>query len=477
MTVSSIKVQPAGYSGMPAVQRQELRGNRTIFFCLAVLHGLVCRLLQEYLFAPADVWDYMGVIWYDAPLWREILALGMAALPALFVPMRVTRAGDLAILILYGILYVPTVAMQPNLSLSSLPSQLTYTIISLAGLALLCWMTRIRIDQARPVGGLRPKTFDMILYASAIVTLVMYGLFSPARNLVLDLAVLYESRADFFSSASQMPMFMNYLFVNSSLSLAPLMVARGLYHRQWSMVGLALLLAYMTFVTTSLRSMLFSVAFVGAVTILTMWKRPPAVSLFAFFLGIAAVCVGLDAILPEPLPTFSYGLHYRLFGNAALLSDAYHSYFDGAPKIYLSQSFLSPFLESPLWAPYQLLVGEAVTDVPGNHANGNFVADAFANGGYVGVLLAYGLLGGIILFYQRLAARKHLRVAALGLVGPAFYLTNAGVHSAILSGGVIASLILITIYPVIGTDSPPVHAKPASKHSDQVRRTMRRNSI
>jgi hypothetical protein len=227
------------------------------------------------------------------------------------------------------------------------------------------------------------------------------------------------------------------------------MVARGLYHRRWAMVSLALLLAYLTFVTTSLRSMLFSVAFVGVVTVLTMWKRPPAVSLFMFVLGIAVVCITLDAVLPGVLPTMSYDLHYRLFGNAALLSEAYHFYFDGGPKIYFSQSFLSPFVEPTVWAPYQVLIGESVSDVAGNHANGNFVADAFANVGYVGVLLAYVVIAIIIVVYQRLAVGKHLQVAALGLVGPAFYLTNAGVHSAILSGGVTFSLVLMALYPAL----------------------------
>lgn len=452
MTATSpqFDLPPPTVSGIGASQR--MAANRLIFFGLAILHGLACRLLQEFAFAPVTIWAYMGVKWYDASLWREALALVLAALPAFFVPMRLTRAGDLAILILYGIVFVPSVAMQPNFSLSPLSSQLIYTLTSMAGLFALCWITRADFTRLRPVGGLRPQTFDLLLYIAAAVTLVMYALFSPIRSLVLDLSVLYESRADYFSSAASMPVFMNYLFVNASLSLAPLMVARGLYHRRWSMVGLALVLAYLTFVTTSLRSMLFSVAFVGVVTVLTMWKRPPAVSLFMFFLGIAVVCIMLDAILPGTLPTMSYDLHYRLFGNAALLSEAYHSYFDGAPKIYFSQSFLRPFLDAPVWAPYQVLIGESVSAVAGNHANGNFIADSFANAGYVGVFLAYVVIGAIIVFYQRLAVHKHLQVAALGLVGPAFYLTNAGVHSAILSGGVTFSLVLITLYPVLSAE-------------------------
>lgn len=445
-TSPNIDFAPPPTEGAPTAR--EVAGNRVAFFLLALLHGLACRLLQEYAFAPVAIWAYMGVKWYEAPLWREMLALGLAALPALFVPMRLSRAGDLAILILYGIVFVPSVAMQPNFSLAPLSSQLLYTMTSMAGLAILCRMTRLDFSRLRPVSGLSSQSFDLLLYVGATVILIMYAVFSPIRTLVLDLSVLYESRSDFFASANKMPVFMNYLFVNASLSLAPLMVARGLYHRRWTMVGLALVLAYLTFVTTSLRSMLFSVAFVGVVTVLTMWKRPPAVSLFVFFLGIAIICVVLDALLPGYLPTLSYDLHYRLFGNAALLSEAYHSYFDGQPKVYFSQSFLRSFIESTAWAPYQVLIGEAVSDVAGNHANGNFVADAFANVGYVGILLTYGLIGVIITFYQRLAANKHLQVAALGLVGPAFYLTNAGLHSAILSGGVMFSLMLIALYPV-----------------------------
>lgn len=431
---------------------RDVAGNRAAFFVLAILHGLACRILQEYAFAPVSIWAYMGVKWYDAPLWREGLALLLAAVPALFVPMRLSRAGDLAILILYGIVFVPSVAMQPNFSLAPFTSQLLYSLTSMAGLMVVCRVTRLDFTRLPPVSGLSPQAFDLVLYVGAAVILVMYAIFSPIRTFVLDLSQLYESRSDFFAAANKMPVFMNYLFVNASLSLAPLMVARGLYYRRWSMVGLALILAYLTFVTTSLRSMLFSVAFVGVVTVLTMWKRPPAVSLFIFFLGIAVVCTVLDALLPGYTPTLSYDLHYRLFGNSALLSEAYHSYFDGQPKIHFSQSFLRPFIETSAWAPYQVLVGEDVSDVAGNHANGNFAADAFANVGYLGVMLAYFVIAGIVTFYQRLAVHKHLQVAALGLVGPAFYLTNAGVHSAILSGGVTFSLILISLYPVLSAE-------------------------
>ncbi len=427
-------------------RRTEMR-RRVVFSLLALGHALICRLIHEKVLTDSGVFEYMGLRWMSADIVQELLFLGLAVAPAFFIPMRLTRTSDLLLIVIYGAVYVPATALFPNIYTGDPGAPFLLTVLSMAGLYIATVMSRLGA-QARGVQlGLNDNRYDLMLMSAAIMVVASYVAFVPVQVLTLDFTRLYEFRASFGDQMAKMSPILLYVFVNSALALCPMMIARGLSRKNYMMVGLAVFLAAYTFLVTSYRSLLFIALFVAALTFLVRTRIPPAISIFGFFIGIAIAVVGLDAIAGGEVPVNTFTLHYRLFGNSATITAAYLDLFSHFPKFYYSQSFLSPFIRPPTTIPYPLMVGQEISSVENVWANGNLVADAYANLGYFGVILAYAALGLALMLINASSAAKDLRVAALSLIGPGFYLTNAGLQSAVLSGGLGVTVLLIVLYP------------------------------
>jgi hypothetical protein len=424
--------------------------QRVLFGILALTHAIVCRLIEQKVLVDSGLFESAGLHWFQAGIIPQIGFLVLAAAPALtFLPVRMTRSSDPLLIIFYGTVFVPATALFPNTTSIGLGTALMLTLVSMAGLYLANSLSRVSLGQAG-LGvkiGLSQSGYDLMLYAAAILVMLSYRIFVPTQVLELDAARLYEYRAAFTDQATKLPPVLLYVFVNSALALSPMMIVRGIIKRKWVMVGLAFAVAYYTFLVTSYRALIFVAFFVAVLTYVLRLRVPAGISIFAAFLGIAGTVVLLDTLSGARIPVQTFTFHYRLFGNAATVTNAYLELFSSHQKFYFSQSFLHFLITPPTDTPYPLLVGAVISDVVGNWANGNMVADAFANLGYPGVLLAYMALGMILALYNYIALAKDRMVAALTLAAPGFYLNNGGLQSAVLSGGLGVMMLLVIAYP------------------------------
>lgn len=434
-------------SSRPTSRRAEGRG-RLVFVLLAFMHALVCRLIHEKVLADAGVFEYMGLRWLDAGLPQELLFLALAVAPAiLFIPVQLRRSSDLLLIIVYGAVYVPVTALFPNVASSDMGDALLLTLTTLLGLYLATALARIEPGGSGAQVGLQDNRYDLLLFGAATAVIASYLAFVPIQVVELDFTRVYEFRATFGDQMSKLSPILLYVFVNSALALSPMMIVRGITRRNYLMVAVAFGLAYYTFAVTSYRSLLFVALFVAALTYLIRFRIAPAISIFGFFVGIAAAVVLLDMLSKSAIPTNTFSIHYRLFGNSATITSAYLDLFTSHPKFYYSQSFLRFLIRPPTDIPYPLIVGREISSVENVWANGNMVADAFANLGYVGVLITFVALGLFLALFNFVAVAKDPMVAALTLAAPGFYLSNGGLQSAVLSGGLGVTVLLVLLYP------------------------------
>lgn len=421
---------------------------RFAFVALTFIHALICRYIQEHFLAATPSLAYMGLHWYDASNEFVALFVLLSILPAAtFMPIESTRTDSFFLNVLYGTVYIPSVALLPNLTTASFQETLFFSLALLAGLMILVALSK---GEWRAFSGFGAPAdlYDKFLLVCSGLVILAYAVFTPARITSFDLSDLYTVRAEFFDAASTLPGPVLYIFGNAAFALAPIMVARGILDKKIFLGATGFFVGVATFVVTSLRSMMFGVALVAILSYLTRWKFPAGISVMTAFIMMAAVAVGVDSYRDAPIPDIVYSLHYRLFGNSASISSGYIEFFSNFPFFYYSQSILGPIFEPPSDAPYQVLVGESISAVRGNHANGNLAADAYANGGYISVLVSFFVLAMLIRLYSSLSAGKDSRMRALALVVPAFYLSNAGVQSALFSGGLVATLLLMAAFPL-----------------------------
>jgi hypothetical protein len=448
MTVSST-LAPAAYIPVAHARPRRREGRRRlVFVLLALAHALICRFIQDKVLAESGVFEYMGLHWMPANLAQELVFLILAVAPALlFIPVRLARGSDLLLIILYGAVYVPTTALFPNVVSGGVTPAFWLTMVCFVGLYLAATLARLEPGGAGGRIAMADNRYDLLLFGAALAVIASYLAFVPIQVIELDLTRVYEFRAAFGDQMSKLSPILLYVFVNSALALSPIMIVRGILRKNWPMVLLAFGLTYYTFAVTSYRSMLFVAAFVAALTVLSRTRIPVAISVFGFFVGVAVGVMSLDALAHSDVPANTFAVHYRLFGNSATITSAYLDIFSSHPKFYYSQSFLRLFIRPPTEIPYPLLVGHEISSVQNVWANGNIVADAFANLGYVGVLLTFVALGLFLCGYNYVTLAKDRVVAALTLVAPGFYLSNGGLQSAVLSGGLGVTVLLMLIYP------------------------------
>ncbi|MBS0408715.1 MAG: hypothetical protein JSR86_02285 [Proteobacteria bacterium] len=451
MTVSSA-LAPASFASAAHARPRRREGRRRLLFVLLALgHALICRFIQDQVLAQSGVFEYMGLHWLPANLAQELVFLVLAVAPALlFIPVRLTRGSDLLLIIIYGTVFVPTTALFPNVVSGGVTPALWLTLVSFAGLWLAAALARLEPGGMGWRLAMADNRYDLLLFGAAAAVIASYLAFVPIQVIELDLTRVYEFRAAFGDQMSKLSPILLYVFVNSALALSPIMIVRGILRRNWAMVLLAFGLTYYTFAVTSYRSMLFVALFVAALTVLSRTRISVAISIFGFFVAVAVAVVGLDALSHADVPANTFAIHYRLFGNSATITSAYLDIFSSHPKFYYSQSFMRLFIRPPTEIPYPLLVGHEISTVQNVWANGNMVADAFANLGYAGVLLTLAALGVFLCAYNHLTLAKDRVVAALTLVAPGFYLSNGGLQSAVLSGGLGVTVLLMLVYP----DSP-----------------------
>ncbi len=448
MTATNFTAQSRILNDSRHTSRRAEFARRLVFVLLAFLHALVCRLIQEKVLADSGVFEYMGLRWLNAGLPQELLFMALAVAPAvLFIPVQLQRSSDLLLIIVYGAVYVPATALFPNVASSDLGDALLLTLVTLLGLYLATALARIEPGGSGARIGLQDNRFDLLLFGAATAVIASYMAFVPIQVIELDFTRVYEFRATFGDQMSKLSPILLYVFVNTALALSPMMIVRGITRRNYLMVAVAFGLAYYTFAVTSYRSLLFVALFVAALTYLIRLRIPPAISIFGFFVGIAGAVVLLDVLSKSAVPTNTFSIHYRLFGNSATITSAYLDLFTSHPKFYYSQSFLRFLIRPPTDIPYPLLVGHEISSVQDVWANGNMVADAFANLGYIGVLFTFVALGLFLALFNYVALAKDPVVAALTLAAPGFYLSNGGLQSAVLSGGLGVTVLLVLLYP------------------------------
>jgi len=451
MTAVNLVTERQILAGSRHGSRSTSSRRRLVFVLLAFAHAMACRLIHDQVLAQSGVFEYMGLHWIPANMGVELLFLALAVAPALlFVPVELKRASDLLLIIIYGTVYVPATALFPNVTVNDTGEALLLTGLCLFGLYLTTRLARFEPGGGGAGFGMADNRYDLMLFCAAGAVIASYLAFVPIQVVEFDLTRVYEYRAAFGDQMSKLSPIMLYVFVNAALALSPMMIVRGLTRKNYLMVGLAFALAFYTFAVTSYRSLLFVAGFVAALTYLIRLKIPPAVSIFGFFVAVAAGTVALDALTHAAIPTNTFSIHYRLFGNSATITSAYLDLFSSHPKFYYSQSFLRFLIRPPTDIPYPLLVGHEISTVENVWANGNMVADAFANLGYAGVLLTFVVLGLFLAAFNFVSQAKDKTIAALTLAAPGFYLSNGGLQSAVLSGGLGVTVLLILLYPTAG---------------------------
>ena len=402
-------------------------------------------------------WSYLSIISpefaYNGALDRPAsdgslpVAFMVAILPALWLPIRVSRPSQVALWSLYILGYVPTTLIPYYVLGTGFRGILPLTVTVTVSFALLSALTTIRLGTTW-APRIPMRTYENFIIALAIA-LAGYIILAFGFSFSLPaLADVYSVRSTFDRAvaASSLPL-VAYVVDWSLYVASPLLILLGLRSGRVGMIIGGLFLELLVYGTTGYKSALLSVLLVVPLLVLLTRRLRPAFGLGLPLAGLALVIgsAAWDQISNSILAS-SLFLHRAIALPGQLAAD-YYDLFSSHQQFGLTQSVFSFLGPTPFDLPPARLIGAVYFGDPSEDANANLWADAFANFGLIGIIVFTIILALVLIWLDSAATGRDLRVtgALAGLM--AIVLSNSALLTTILTHGLALAIVLIYLMP------------------------------
>jgi hypothetical protein len=401
------------------------------------------------------VYWYVGYR-YNSSFAVRLLAVGLALLPAVWMPTRLVRPSQLVYWLLYLMVVIPVATVTLHSYPGTFPYALSVVLSVVGAFALLGFVYALPLRPYRG-GRLHQHQFWALLIviaaASYTAILATFGLklHFPSFSEVALLRMEYKEALMYANTLVAYSVdWMGYV-------LNPMLVVLGLLSQRRFALVAGIAGQFLIYAITGFRTMLLSVVFLAALFILLRVPERLGSRMGMGAVGIAVVSSALY-LRAGSLLLASLVLE-RFTAIPGLLTGYYFAFFTSNPKMLLSHSVLRHFITNPYAQEPPILIGNAFFPGKGMYANANIWADAFANFGYWGVFAFTVLLAVLFWTYDSISTEHDLRFSALVLALPAIGLGNAGLLTCMLSHGMGFAFLMMLLAPV-GVERPFVTTRP-----------------
>lgn len=429
----------------------DLISNRHFLIVNCAIYVVGLFLVYRYFITP----NYPVYQYRQIDLLLHICVLSLAVVPALWLPVSLSRPTQLVYWFLYMLVYVPSVFL-PFYTLTMKPERIIPLVITI-GLAFFSLgriynlpLLKIEVKQFRH----KASVFWTIFIA---IFIVIYTLFLSKFGVpegFVTLNQIYAERAEFKETIAQggpiITRLFTYLVSWQMYVFSPLLLAFGIRTRKWIYFLLGVTSEMIIYLTAGFRTALFLPIFiVGLAIILHSKGRYFSNYILGGSLGLLTVSATLSklsgpnlftSIFVERLmltPGLMTGFYYEFFSVNKHTLMAYREWF----AVLIQQSY--PYDASP---PY--LIGETYyTMYNGSHANANLWATSFGDFGLVGILVFTGILGVVFWLYDSFSENKDTKTATLLLAGPTLVLSNSGLITSLITHGLLVALMMVYLLP------------------------------
>lgn len=415
--------------------------SRPILVVICAIYVLVFVLVYNRVIVP--IWGYEG-FHSKTTLGRAAVGWVLAALPSLWMPIKLKRPSQVVYWLLYILVLVPS-CLVPIYALddqSRGPLVLAFCLVVVFGVTGLIYRLPLV-----PLPRIHLETYEFSVIL-ALLSIICYALMVSAFGFqfhYVSFEDTYSVRAEFQNTLIQAPPLVAYAIGWQAWVINPFVMAVGLRSRRMSWVLLGAGGEFAIYSITAFRSMLFS----AGLLIFLLWVTLPPK---AFGARLAATWTAIFAGTGAAL-YYGYGLMaealvgVRMTALPGLLTGYYYEFFSVHPQAHLGHSILKTLVNYPYAAEPPYLIGAIYFHSASNDANANIWADAYANFGYAGILCFTLLLAILLWLYDSIAASCDTRLAALAIGLPAFALANGGLLTSLLTNGIVLVMLLMYLMP------------------------------
>jgi hypothetical protein len=396
----------------------------------------------------SPVYEYAGLTYRVLPIWCWFVAVSLALVPLLWMPIEYRRPSDFASILLYVCVVGPS-CIFPFLILNETPEEILPLPISFVlayGL-----FDFIRRGRRRRVNRIVISFPAYAFFLSVLLVVLSILAFSIAGfKLNLSFADVYERRMiaretvpteSLLAYATQ---FLGTIFV-------PLALIIGMLKKKWTLVLLAVLGTLANFSLNGSKYVMFAPVALTAIVFIAENRRGKAGLWILALMGMV-VLLGLAETLVVQTSAISETITRRQLMMPAQLTSYYWEYFSSHPFVFLRDSIFGKLagFSSTVYTP--MLIGhEYFLKNWTTNANAHIWGNAYAQFGYFGIALASIVGGSIMRIVDDLArpARFSFASGVCAMIGMAW--TNTALHTSFLSDGVLGLVIALYLSPIVET--------------------------
>jgi hypothetical protein len=410
---------------------------RIIAFVAAFLYAAVLWFNYKTFIHPE--FAYMAFVFFR----HSPAALGidffLSALPVLFLPIAIRRPSDLALILLFIIVYIPSIVLTTSAVDIVTKNIMELKLVMLATLGLLMWVAGG--DQYRSAFfliSLKPKQMMLMFLGLAVVVVGVVGATYGYKLVLHNLKDVYTQRGAYEDELTDAG-YNSYLVGLICNVLAPGMVAYGLVFKRYQYLAAGAFLAVYVFSITGLKSAvmatLYTCILFGG---MTMFRRS--------FLTPALIATLSLQLIGMTLAGSNYGVLNSLFIRRTfmiqgLLTSYFYDYYSHSSFTYLSQSVLKAFMPLQTTANPEELIGQLYFH-GAEHANASIWADGYLNAGFAGMAISAVVVGLFLRALNYSLSRADLRFACCALSMLFFMTTQTGIIKVLGTHGGLAACLL-----------------------------------
>lgn len=398
---------------------------------------------RVYVYAISPAFGYMGYTWQPRSTTFIAASWLIALVPSFWIPIELHRPSQVVSIFLYLLVYVPSCVI-PQYSTGMDSGRLLFLDLSLL---LSLWLLSMfhRLPLLRLSGYRIPKgSFWLAVVAlSAGSYLALFSTVGVHLRFVPFMDV-YDIRMEYVQLSSRYHLAEYGIWWQLDV-INPLLTAQGLVSRNPLALSIGVIGQLIIYSTTGFKSPLFSLGLMLGLFAVISLKRKRFGLYVIWGLALLIPAASLLDVLLDSIWTSSL-LVRRPMVVPGLLTGYYFQFFSSNPKVWLSDSILKSFVSYPYAMSIPELIGSSYI-APGNSANANLWANAYANFGYAGIFLFTLLLGLVLWIVDSAAYHRNDQIACLLLVSAAINLSNGGLLTSLLTHGIGLSLVIIYLMP------------------------------
>ncbi len=446
MLTSELRTNPAPWT---------ISQRRVLLVCAALFYGYSIHYAHVAYLNP--VWDYFGFTYVAPHALDLVLMTTLIVAGAMLLPPELVRPSSIIVLLLFTIVYVPTVVLTLSLESNRLELYTPSLLMLALGFAAASLGARFRFSQALEAR-VPGDTFVFVIFlfwaACCAVLVVNYY---DVMTLVSESDVYRQREAGAATSLA-----MGYVQTYFSDVLSPALIAVGLVKRRWTIACIGTAGCVLMYMITAQRTvMLLPVAMLAVNFALTIrWSFARTASALLVVLGITMIYASAYYKDSAAATLLSIFLVNRTIAFPGLTLSLYYDLFSVNGFTWWSHVKGFDLLVSPpaaywndrAWPNLGLMVGDRTFHNVTMNANAHlFAGDGVAAGGAVGVLVVGLALAAWLAWLDYTSRGWDRRFALLVLVPVALALTNGHLFTTLLSfGGLFWMVVFHFFKPGLG---------------------------